>query len=153
MTNRWVPLLLGGAMVMSTACAPMMRMSPDRDAVILLPENSKAATSEHFHRKESQLMWLFTGPSVMPTDYLAQVAPNKALRNVRVKQELDYFHSFVTLAVAIAAETATMLYAPGDFKSYGPLVYFALATLIPQKINTEIEGDVAEPPSDLGQGR
>lgn len=153
MKQGLIKLLLIVATLMTTACAPMLRMSPNQDTVILLPESSKAVTTEHFRRRESQNMWLFAGPSVVPTDYLAQIAPNQAVRNVRFKQEIDYGRYFLTLALATAAGVATALYAPDDLKPYGLLVYFGIGFLTPQQINTDIEGDIAEPPADLGQGR
>ncbi|HEY9854581.1 MAG TPA: hypothetical protein V6D05_02500 [Stenomitos sp.] len=149
----WIRWPLIAATLMTTACAPMLRISPQSDTVILLPEKSKAVTVKHFERRESQLMWLFRGIEVMPTDYLAQAAPNQALANVHYKQELDYLQYGLTLALSTAAGVATAVYAPDEAKSLGLLVYTALALLIPERVTTVVEGDVVEPPSDLGQGR
>lgn len=139
------------SLLLTTGCAPSLRLSPKEHAVILLPDSSQTPTEGHFKYSEEAFVWLpqaLAGDYPVANDVLANAAPNRAVKNVRGKTELNWGWFLLTYGGTLAASILFVAAAPQPYKSYGTLLPFAFL-FMPQGYRTEVEGDFAERPVGL----
>ena len=145
---KMLPLMLA-SLLLTTGCAPSLRLSPKEHAVILLPDSSQTPTEGHFKYSEEAFVWL---PQAMAGDYpvvndvLANAAPDRAVKNVRGKTELNWGWFLLTYGGTLAASVLVVSAAPQPYKSYGALLPLTFLFL-PQAYRIEVEGDFAEIPA------
>lgn len=132
--------------VMVTGCAPMMRLSPREEMLILLPENSTASISGHFQKEERHTYWFhqaFNNELPTPIDTLAHAADNRPIRNVKIASSPDWLRLSLKIAGGIGAWALLTSASPAT-QPYGPLAYFLVLFAVPDVMHFQVEGDFAE---------
>ena len=116
--------------------------------MILLPDSNQTPTRGHFKYSEEAFVWLpqaLAGDYPVANDVLANAAPNRAVKNVRGKTELNWGWFFLTYGGTLAASILFVAAAPPPYKSVGALLPLAFL-FMPQGYRMEVEGDFAEIP-------
>ncbi|GEM_PF-4692497 len=137
-----------------TGCAPMMKLSPREETLILLPQNSTASITGHFQKEERHTYWLlqgFSGTLPSPTDILARAAGSRPVRNASISATPDWLLFALKFIGAIGAGTA--LAATPGVQPVAPWAYMLIIFGVPEATHYRVEGDFADGPSDLGKGR
>lgn len=141
------------AAILAAGCLPAQHYSPSEADVLFVSDRSTASVTGHFSRKEEQVIWLWQGPKqeLQPPDVIARAAPNKAVKNVKVRMQPDLLLLGVHLVGSFAA-WLLVWYAVDGFASNGPGLYAGLAAysvvnlFTPFKAEVEVSGDIVEPP-------